>query len=94
MTNLPLLSSLDMARFASRGFLRFNAVVPDEINAQFLAEAGEMADVEQGRSVRRVFGEALATNAIPEVAAGTALSEAYPKASAVRRLLDLLRANK
>ena len=38
MTNLPLLSSLDMARFAARGFLRFDAVVPDEINAQFLAD--------------------------------------------------------
>jgi hypothetical protein len=40
-TPSPLLSSLDMARFVARGFLRFDSVVPAEINEQFLAEAGE-----------------------------------------------------
>jgi hypothetical protein len=89
MTNLPLLSSVQMASFVARGFLRFDAAVPDDINAQFIAEAGEMAEAGDGRSVRRVFGEALAGNAISEVAAGTPLAGAYPEGGAVRRLLDL-----
>jgi len=89
MSNLPLLSSLQMARFAARGFLRFDAAVPDDINGQFLAEAGQMGGAEDGRSLRRVYGEALAGNAIPEVAAGTPLEGAYAAGSAVARLLDL-----
>lgn len=89
MTNLPLLSSAQMASFVARGFLRFDAAVPDDINAQFMAEAGEMAKAVDGRSVRRVFGEALAGNAIAEVAAGTPLADAYPEGGAVHRLLEL-----
>jgi hypothetical protein len=89
MSNLPLLSSLQMARFAARGFLRFDAAVPDDINIQFLAEAGQMGEAEDGRSLRRVYGEALAGNAIPEVAAGTPLEAAYAPGSAVAKLLDL-----
>ena len=36
MTNPVLLNSTQMARFASRGFLRLDAVVPEAINQQFL----------------------------------------------------------
>lgn len=82
-----LLDSLDMARFVARGFLRFDAVVPDEINAQFLAEAGDIP--EPGQKMRRTYGELLAKSGIPEVAPGTPLGSAYPQGSAVQRLLDL-----
>ncbi|MFI4975867.1 MAG: phytanoyl-CoA dioxygenase family protein [Caulobacterales bacterium] len=89
MRNLPLLTSAQMASFAARGFLRFDAVVPEEINAQFMAEAGEVREPGAGVKVRRVFGEALAANSIPEVDAGTPLAETYPAGSALRKLLDL-----
>lgn len=89
MSDIPLLSSLDMARFAARGFLRFDAAVPEEINAQFLAEAGEAPAPVEGRKVLGAFGALLAQASIPEVAPGTPLAQVYPQGSAVRRLLDL-----
>jgi hypothetical protein len=84
-----LLDSLQMARFVARGFLRFDGVVPDEINRQFLAEVGEAAEPEPGRKVMRAFGELLGQAEIPEVAAGVPLAATYPQGSAIRRLLDL-----
>ena len=89
MTDAPLLGSLDMARFVARGFLRFDRVVPDDINAQFLAEAGEAGDPEPGRKVMRTYGELLARADIPEVAPGTPLASAYRQGSAIDRLLAL-----
>ena len=38
MTAVPLLTTDQMASFVSRGFLRLDAVVPDDINAQALEE--------------------------------------------------------
>ena len=89
MTDAPLLSALDMARFTARGFLRFDGVVPDEINAQFLAEVGQAPDPAPGRKLRRAYGEMLAAAAIPEMAAGVPLAGVFPKGSGIRRLLDL-----
>ena len=71
MEDLPLLSSLDMARFTARGFLRFDGVVPEEINAQFLAEAGEADYPKPGQKMMRTYGELLHRAQIPEVAAAT-----------------------
>jgi hypothetical protein len=83
----PLLSSLDMARFVARGFLRFDRVVPAEINDQFLAEAGEAP--EPGAKMRQTYGRLLSGSGIPEVAPGVPLSAAYPQGSAIDRLLKL-----
>lgn len=85
----PLLTSPQMASFVARGFLRFDAAVPADINAQFMREAGEMAEVAEGTKIRRVYGEALAANQIPEVAAGTPLAETYEPGCAIARMLDL-----
>jgi hypothetical protein len=84
-----LLTSAQMASFVARGFLRFDAAVPEDINRQFMAEAGEIPEAEAGVKLRKVYGEALAANAIPEVAAGTPLSSAYAQGSALERMLDL-----
>lgn len=84
-----LLDSLQMASFVARGFLRFDAVVPDEINAQFLAEVGEIAEPHPGRKLRRTYGELLAQAQIPETPAGGPLAGVYPQGSAIQRLLDL-----
>ena len=82
-----LLSSLDMARFVARGFLRFDGVVPDEINRAFMEEAGDFAA--PGGSIRKVYGQALASSAIPEVPAGIPLAQAYPEGSALKALTEL-----
>ncbi len=89
MTDLPLLTSAQMASFVARGFLRFDQAVPDEINRQFMAEAGEVREAGDGKRLMAVYGEALAKNAIGEVAAGTPLAEAYAPQSALGKLLAL-----
>ncbi len=88
--NAPaLLNALDMARFAARGFLRFDAAVPEEINAQFLQEAGEASYPKPGRKMLQTYGALLATAKIPEVTPGVPLAEAYEQGSALERLLAL-----
>jgi hypothetical protein len=89
MSELPLLSSAQVATFVARGFLRFDAVVPAEINAQFMAEAGTVAELADGGRINEVYGEALAASGIPETPAGTPLADVYPPGSALARLLDL-----
>jgi len=86
---LPLLDAHDMARFAARGFLRMDGVVPDEINAQFLAEVGEIAEPQPGRKLRAAYGQLLAQAGIPEVGAGTPLARTYRQGSALARMLEL-----
>jgi len=85
----PLLSDQQMASFVARGFLRLDAVVPDAINQQFLQEAGQVAQPAPGRKLRHAYAGLLAASGIPEVAPGTPLAEAYPRESAVWRLLAL-----
>ncbi len=87
--SLPLLSDEQMASFVARGFLRFDGVVPGDINAQFMAEAGDAPDAEAGRKLRAAYGQMLAQNEIPEVAPGTPLFQAYSEGTALQRLLDL-----
>ena len=82
MSELPLLNAEQMASFAARGFLRLDAVVPDEINAQFLAEVGEAAEPTPGRRLMAAYGELLARAQIPEVPAGVPLTRAYPQGTA------------
>ena len=89
MSGLPLLTAEQMASFVARGFLRFDAVVPDEINRQFMDSVGEIAPAVPGQKLRRTYGEILARADIPQVAAGTPLASAYPQGSAMERLLGL-----
>jgi hypothetical protein len=88
-TDLPLLSSADVASFVARGFLRFDAVVPKSINSQFMKEAGKVRELKSGEKLWKAYGEALAKNRIDEVRAGTPLAEAYEPKSALGRLLAL-----
>ena len=89
MSDLPLLDASQMATFAARGFLRFDGVVPQEINDQFLAEMGAVAEPKPGATLRQAYGRLLAEAGIPELPAGTPLARAYPQGSAVKRLLEL-----
>ncbi|MCA6278966.1 MAG: phytanoyl-CoA dioxygenase family protein, partial [Phenylobacterium sp.] len=89
MNNLPLLPAEAMASFAARGFLRFDAAVPEDINRQFLEEMGDIAPPRPGQKMRRTYGEMLARAGVPQTPAGGPLAQAYPEGSALKRLLDL-----
>jgi hypothetical protein len=89
MTEPILLTSAQMASFVARGFLRFDAAVPTEINAQFMAEAGGVPELAEGGKIAKVYGETLAASAIPEAPAGMALADVYAPQSAVGRILAL-----
>jgi len=88
MTEAALVTSAQMATFVARGFLRFDAVVPDAINAQFLDEAGRVPDA-KGEKLRQAYMRLFTENGIPAIAAGTPLAEAYAPQSAAARLLDV-----
>ncbi len=45
MTEPVLLNSQQMAHFTARGFLRFDAVVPNSINQAFLSEIGSLEEI-------------------------------------------------
>jgi len=83
-----LLSSIDMAHFAARGFLRMDGIVPDDINQQFLADIGHVAESEIS-GVREHYGKVMNSSAIPVVPAGTLLQETYPEGNALQRMLAL-----
>jgi hypothetical protein len=80
-----LLSSLQMAEFAARGFVRMEGVVPPAINSAFLSELGhDEADDPQGQ-----YRLARERGAVPAVPAGTPLKDAYPNDSALGRMMSL-----
>ncbi len=85
---LGLLNSRQMATFAARGFLRFDAAVPDAINQQFMDEAGRFDGLE-GAAIGAAYARFMQNNDIPAVPAGTPLDQAYPADSALAALLDL-----
>ena len=42
MSDCVKLNSREMAEFAADGLLRFDGIIPNEINQQFLADAGSI----------------------------------------------------
>lgn len=72
-----LLSTLDVARFVADGFLRFDAVVPDELNRGVLDELASML----GRPSHDPNGF--------QPRSGTPLSQCYPEGSALRAVCAL-----
>ena len=84
----PLLDSADVARFVANGFLRFDAVVPQEINEAFLAQipAFERRD---GEPLMAAYGRLIAHSEIPEVPAGVPLAGAFAEGTPLARLLAL-----
>lgn len=78
MTQETLLKTDQMIDFVRDGFIRFDAIVPDEINRDFLA-----------LYVRDAMDETTARRDLPIVPAGTPLSEAYPEDSPPAKILAL-----
>jgi hypothetical protein len=89
MTEPLLLTSAQMASFVARGFLRFDAAVPAQINDAFMAEAGPVPELKEGGQVTEAHRQLLAQSGIPEASAGTPLAEVYAPGSATARLLGL-----
>jgi hypothetical protein len=76
MSEPVLLNSLQMASFVARGFLRFDAVVPDAQNRAFLDLVDDVPAAAVS-SIREHYGRIMAGSAIPCVPAGTPLDQAY-----------------
>ncbi len=86
MTDTPRLCTQQMAQFCARGFLRFDALVPPALNRAFLDEIGHTDEVSSAPDhYRRI----MRSSAIPVVAAGTPLGDAYPAGSALAQILAL-----
>ena len=83
-----LLNSSQMASFAARGFLRFDGIVPEALNQQFLDEIGHVP-IESVEDPMKHYGKVMGTSAIPVIRPGTLLSDAYPADSAISDILDL-----
>jgi len=91
VTEQTLLTTLQVATFAARGFLRFDAVVPDPVNQAFLAEIGHVHRVREsaGLNLRQHYKQLMAKSAIPVVGAGTPLADAYPESSALHDVINV-----
>ena len=81
------LTTNQMAQFTARGFLRFDAVVPEDINRQFLDDIGKVSP--QADSVVGHYGRIMSSSVVPLVNPGSPLSTAYPESSALHKLIRL-----
>lgn len=86
------LDSMQMARFAAQGVLRFDGRVPDAVNDQFMDEAGRLETPASGEDPETLLERhraSMRANRIPEVPAGTPLLQAYAPETALGRLVRL-----
>ncbi len=81
------LTTSQMAEFAARGFLRFDGIVPDAINQQFLGDIAHASP--QPDSVVAHYGRIMQESVVPLVNPGTPLADAYPAGSALAELLEV-----
>ena len=79
-----------MASFVARGFLRFDGLVPAELNEAFIGTLPpfELDATDAGLAH---YGRVMESGAIPAIKPGTPLWETYPAGSALRAILDLPR---
>ncbi len=87
---VQLLSTLEMATFAARGFLRLDEAVPEYLNRAFLEQVHHVPAAEVS-SIRQHYRRIMAGSAIPAIPAGTPLADAYPQGSPVAGVLALPR---
>ncbi len=81
------LNNTQMATFAARGFLRFDAVVPEEINHQFLSDIGDVSP--QPDTVKGHYANIMRSSVVPLVSPGIKLSQAYPPSNALNKLIQV-----
>jgi Phytanoyl-CoA dioxygenase (PhyH) len=85
--SLPLLTTDQMASFVSRGFLRFESVVPEDINAQAMEELPTLyrAWLDEFRGINA--NRQATDDEAPLPRSGTQLSDAYRPDSAFGRMV-------
>ena len=79
------LTTLEVAQFVADGFLRFDALVPDDINHRIVAELGQLA----ATKIPLALAQPSEEGAIARPESGTPLSECYSEGSVVGELLRL-----
>lgn len=78
------LTTAEVARFVADGYLRFDAIVPDDLNAAVIEELRTLANVKFGQLMGQGPSDAISH---PETL--TPLSECYPEPSAIGAYLRL-----
>jgi len=77
-----------MATFAANGYLRFDGIVPDDINNAFLSSV--RASGEHEHADRRAhYGRLMQDGAVPFIDPGTCWEQAYRKTSPIGEMLRL-----
>ena len=79
------LTTLEVARFVAEGFLRFDALVPEDLNARVIDELERLSQIK----IPQAVGIAPPDDAPPRPASGTLLSACYPPPSVLGEVLRL-----
>ena len=87
-----LLNSTQMATFAARGFLRFDALVPDAINQEFLQQVS-VATGDEKADPHSHYAQLMADAAVPFVDPGTRWDDAYGAKTPIGKMLRLPKVN-
>jgi hypothetical protein len=85
---VPLLDSRTMARFAARGFLLFEGLVPESINRDFMASIAAY-ERRENETLMQAYGRLIAATDIPETSAGVPLDGVFEPGTPLDRLFDL-----
>ena len=80
-----LLTTEQMAEFASSGCLFFDELIDEQTNKEFLDDIGH-TDIDKAESVNDFYKNIKATSSIPRIPAGTSLKEAFPKNSPLDKI--------
>ncbi len=80
-----LLTTREMSQFAAEGYLRFEALVPDEINGRAVEEMGQL----HPSKLQRILGQAVESAEIEQPASLTPLSECYEDSTGIGDMLRL-----
>lgn len=83
----PRLTSLEMARFVAQGFLRFDALVPEDLNRRVIPELEEI----ESQKLRQAVGQTPLPADSPVPQTLTPLSRCYPPPSVLGEILRLPR---
>ena len=81
-----LLTTEQMAEFASSGCLFFDELINEEINKEFLSDIGHTSN--DKLDVKKHFENIKATSSIPRIPAGSTLKNAYPKNSPLEKIFQ------
>ena len=80
-----LLTTEQMAEFASSGCLFFDELIDEQTNKEFLDDIGH-TDIDKADSVNDFYKNIKATSSIPRIPAGKPLKEAFPKNSPLDKI--------